>query len=299
MPRFTLLFCLCALMANRVSADDRPDKNWLVVQAATQKTIRFDGLVKLLAENDVVFVGEQHDDPETHVAERILLESLSSRMGTRLTLGMEMFERDGQAALTDYLAGKTDESTLGKSLKFWPNYATDYRPLIEYAKANKIPVLGTNAPARIVRTVGKEGFTAISTLADSDKKWISPFVMAPDGDLYQIRFAGVISEGHGDGQKMEFAMVRHFYEAQCLRDDTMADSIAQAVQKGNVVLHVNGSFHSDAGLGTAARTRWRLRPTQKIAIVKIVAVAGNVKKADSAALIGEADYLIFVTKRQK
>jgi uncharacterized iron-regulated protein len=277
-------------------ADAAPNEGWSAYEVATGREVRWRDLPGRLAAADAVFLGEQHDDPETHRAEAALLEAVHKKVGDRLTLAMEMFERDGQAALNDYLAGKTDEAALGKSVRLWPNYATDYRPMVEYAKAKRVPVLASNAPQRIVRSVGKDGLAKVLTsLPPEDKPLVAAYVNAPEGDAYATRFAGIIGEGHGDGKEMDAAMVRRFYEAQCVRDDTMAETVARALNDGHTVLHVNGSFHSDAGLGAAARVHWRRPLGTRLAIVKIVPYKD---KPDLKPLQGEADYLVFVPDKR-
>ena len=290
------LVSLCAaLMVSAAPTFAQPSGEWKVIDARVGKEIRWRDLPGKLAAANVIFVGEQHDDPETHKAEAALLAEVYKKIGVKLTLAMEMFERDGQTRLDEYLAGKTDEAAFGKAVRLWPNYAADYRPMIEYAKAKGIPALGSNAPQRIVRMVGKGGLSALAALPAEDKPLIAAYINAPEGDVYAARFAGVVSEGHGDGQQMEPATIRRFYEAQCLRDDTMAETIARAVKEGRTVLHINGSFHSDAGLGTAARLLWRAPLETRIAIVKIVPYKD---KIEAEPLRGEADYLIFVPDKR-
>jgi uncharacterized iron-regulated protein len=273
-----------------------PEADWKVQDGATGKEIRWRDLPGRLSAAHAIFLGEQHDDPETHKAEAALFEAVHKKVGDRLTLAMEMFERDGQTALSDYLTGKTDEAALGKAVRLWPNYPTDYRPMIEYAKAKGVPVLASNAPQRIVRRVGQEGLKALDGLTPEEKPYVAAYVNAPAGDVYAARFAAVMSEGHGPGGgKMEAAMVRRFYEAQCLRDDTMAETIVRALDAGRTVLHVNGSFHSDAGLGTAGRVLWRRPMGTRLALVKIVPFKD---KFAWEPLRGEADYLVFVPDRR-
>ena len=55
--------------------------------------------------------------------------------GDKLVLSLEMFEADNQFVLNEYLAGRiTEEEFLAKS-RPWPRYKTDYRQLVEFAKA--------------------------------------------------------------------------------------------------------------------------------------------------------------------
>ena len=53
-------------------------------------------------------VGENHDDPNTHTLELAILQELSAK-GRPVTLAMEMFERDVQPVVDDYLAGRLAE----------------------------------------------------------------------------------------------------------------------------------------------------------------------------------------------
>lgn len=72
-----------------------------------------------LARADVVFLGEQHDDPGTHAMQRAILEAVSRRRPDMI-LTMEMFERDVQPALDRYLAGETAEEALLAAARPWP-----------------------------------------------------------------------------------------------------------------------------------------------------------------------------------
>src|SRR3954471_18599118 len=84
----------------------------------------FEGMLADLTRADVVFVGEQHDDPYTHRLELAVLEGLTRRHQP-LVVAMEMFERDVQPALDRYLAGTISEEEFLKDARPWPRYATD------------------------------------------------------------------------------------------------------------------------------------------------------------------------------
>jgi uncharacterized iron-regulated protein len=269
---------------------------WEVRERASGREIRWRDFPGRLKTADVIFVGEQHDDPQTHRVEHALLERLHPIFGSHLTLGMEMFERDQQASLDRYLSGGMDAAAFGKAVKLWPNYETDYRPLVEFAKTHQVPVIGTNAPQRMVRQVGKEGLSLLAKLLPEEKKTVASFVLAPEGDEYHRRFADVIGEGHGEGEAMDAGMIRRFYEAQCLRDDTMAETISRQREKGQTVLHINGAFHSDHGYGTVARLRWR-RPLDTHALISVIPVRNREDRAialKTTETMAQADYVIFV-----
>lgn len=269
-------------------------ESWRVVEAATGRNLRWRDLAGRLAQASAIFVGEQHDDPETHKLEVRLFADLHKRVGARLALAMEMIERDGQPGLEDYLSGKIDEATFSKTVTLWKTYPTDYRAMVEYAKAHKLAVFGSNAPNKYVRLVGQKGLGALESLTPEEKPLIAAAITAPLGDAYQKKFyATMTGMGASHGPAMSEARLRSIYEAQCLRDDTMAETIVRALDKGHVVYHVNGSFHSDGGMGTAARTLFKRPMGTKLALVKAVPVA-DTRMANPAALKSEADYLVFV-----
>jgi uncharacterized iron-regulated protein len=126
------------------------------IVAPTTRTDATTGrLLNRLARADILVFGEQHDDPETHRAEYETIASIAS-LGRPVVLSLEMFERDVQPALNDYLAGRITEPEFLARTRPWPNYATDYRPLVELARANHWPVIAANVP-RPLASAGGDG----------------------------------------------------------------------------------------------------------------------------------------------
>ena len=263
-----------------------------ITDTHTGKTMSRDALLDRLVQADVVFVGEQHMDPATHALELTILEGLHKRVGARLTLGMEMWERDAQPALDAYLHGRTNEAAFLKTARPWSNYQTDYRPLIEYAKANNIPVLASNVPKPVASAVGKRGLAA---LAGFPADQYAALIQAPQDGAW-LRFQAVMESmggAHGSAA-MDEATVARFYEAQTVRDETMAESITRRLDTApnGLVLHINGQFHSDYGDGIPRRVLWR-RPLTKIVIVSVMPVA-DVKKVPTKLDRKLADYVVLV-----
>ena len=66
--------------------------------------------------------------------------------------------------------------------------------------------------------------------------------------------------GHG-GPAMSPEMIGRFYEAQCVKDETMAESIARALDAhpDALVVQVAGGFHVEEGLGTVERVTRRAK----------------------------------------
>ena len=270
-----------------------------VVAPDTRTDLGYQQLIDRLAHADVVFFGEQHDDPETHRAEAIVLESLGG-IGRPVVLSLEMFERDVQAVLDGYLAGHVSEADFLARARPWPRYATDYRPLVELAKRRGWPVIAANVPRPMASAVGRRGLAALDTLAPAERPFVAGDNVCPKDDYY-ARFMEQM-QGHGTGSgsgpaagdTLPTAMAERFYLAQCVKDETMAESIVAArrrAPRNAIVVHFNGSFHSDYGQGTVDRVR-RREPGWTLAVVTAIPVR-NPAAAPVAPESGRADFVIF------
>ena len=169
-----------------------------IVAPGERTELAYPQMIDRLADADVVFFGEQHDDPETHRAEAMVLESLG-RVGRPVVLSLEMFERDVQPALDDYLAGRISEADLLSRSRPWPRYATDYRPLVELAKARGWPVVAANVPRPLASAVGRKGMAALDTLSSAERLHAARDNLCPADD-YHARFMEQM-QGHGAGAR--------------------------------------------------------------------------------------------------
>lgn len=248
-------------------------------------------LMTRLADVDVVFFGEQHGDAAMHRLEAAMLQALHGVLGSRLVLSLEMFERDVQESLDAYLAGRLTEAEFLAQARPWTNYARDYRPLVEYAKANGLRVLAANVPRRIAAQVARQGLEVLEVLAPEDRAFAAVELACPRGRLFE-RFK-TLMEGHPGLSEVD---LERMFQAQCLKDATMAESIALALGesgRGSVVFHVNGAFHSDEGQGVPEQLLQRL-PDLRLAVTTGV----HELPADPAERNALAD-VIFVVAREK
>jgi uncharacterized iron-regulated protein len=251
-----------------------------------------------LSQYDVVFFGELHSHPGNHLAQMQLLQALHERFPD-MTLSLEQFERDTQTLVDQYLAGEIGERVLRKEGRGWDNYVSSYRPLVEYAKANELPVITSNAPKNIVICVGKKGPEVLDEIPQPDRGWVAAELHVEEGaymDKYMDFMVNTFSHGgkkedpdaeneEDDGGKVEIPeamrpMMMRSFSAQVTRDDTMAESIAMHLgdNAGRKVMHLDGFFHSDSHLGTVERLKMRL-PELKIAVINPVTVEDNAAPA--------------------
>jgi uncharacterized iron-regulated protein len=263
----------------------------------TQKKafVDFEMMLADAVKADVIFVGEQHDDPNTHRLEAAVLDGLVRRKATPV-VSLEMFERDVQGQIDGYLAGRIPEDEMLKTSRPWPRYATDYRGLVERAKAHGWPVIASNVPRRIASLVAKNGKEAIASLSEADRGFVAADLQCPR-DTYFDRFAKTMG-GHPAGNmtpEQQDAMMERYYWSQCVKDETMAEAIGAAAARrtgAGPVVHYNGAFHSDFGLGTAERVRRRMVGKRTVVISML-----PVPDLDAIAPAGEdlerGDYLVY------
>jgi uncharacterized iron-regulated protein len=290
-----------------------------VYKSGDKRFSDFEAMLAEIARADVAFVGEQHNDPATHRIERAILEGLARRRGN-VVVAMEMFERDTQSALDEYLAGRSSEEDFLKTSRPWPNYLTDYRPLVEFARVHQWKVIASNTPRRIAAQVSREGLNAARPDSETERKLIAAEFSCPMDDYFK-RFAEAMGKGHPGphGQEDEkqvdkkqeeerLATLQRFYYAQCVKDETMSESIAKALagqpdsqggaqdaaQSRPLVVHFNGSFHSDYRLGTASRAVRRL-PKSNVKVISVVPVE-NLDAINPDEYRKRGDYVIFTLK---
>ena len=260
--------------------------------------VSFDQLADAASKADVVFFGEQHDDPATHSAEAALLAAVGARRSD-VVLTMEMFERDVQPLLDQYLVGTISEKNFLDGSRPWERYATDYRPMVELARVHGWPVIAGNVPRRMATAVSKKGLAALDTMSKTERSYSAARNECPK-DAYYAKFVETMtghSAGNGPASASDASamskMTDLFYEAQCIKDETMGESIATAMSRfpGALMYQVDGAFHSDAHLGTAARVTRRV-PGAKTLVLTGVPVA-DLQKADPKEHVSRADYVIF------
>jgi uncharacterized iron-regulated protein len=252
--------------------------------------VDFETMLADLARADAVFVGEQHDDPNTHRLELAIVEGLTRR-AVPVVVAMEMFERDVQENLDRYAAGAISEEQFLEASRPWPRYATDYRPILEFARANHLPIVASNVPRRVASDVSKTGLAALDALG-AERRLAARELQCPVSGSYFDRFAAAMGNHAGASP--------NFYFAQCVKDETMGESVADMFHKtpGRVaIVHFDGAFHSDFGEGTADSARRRM-PGRRIAVVSILPVADLDAARPADADLKRADYLIYTVGRK-
>jgi uncharacterized iron-regulated protein len=228
-----------------------------------------DAIVEAAAQADVVFLGEQHDDSLGHALQAELLRRIHARHGAMryVTLSLEMFETDVQTVLDEYLAGFITEAHFLRASRPWDNYARDYRPMVEYAKAHALPVVAANAPRRYVNRVSRRGPASLDSLwADVKAAYLAPLPYPMPTPAYRAKWDALMGGGAAHGAAA--AGPSNALMAQALWDATMAHRIAGALARvpNALVVHPVGAFHVERNVGTPDALR-HYRPRVRALIV--------------------------------
>lgn len=210
-------------------------KKAYVIYNAKGKKVSYEKMLKSLSKNDVILFGELHNNPISHWLQYELTTDLNA--SNQLILGAEMLEADNQEILNDYLADKINAKEMDSLARLWPNYKTDYAPLVNIAKDKNLPFIATNIPRRFANYVYKNGFEALDTLSLKEKEWVAPLPIEFDSELPTYKSILLMMGDHGTP---ELVM------AQATKDATMAHFIINNYEQDHIFIHYNGAFHSDS-----------------------------------------------------
>ncbi len=224
------------------------------------RVISYSQALQQLAQAKVVYLGETHDNPKDHQLQLAIIGQLYKK-NSKLAIALEMFQRPYQGVVNDYLAGKIDEQELlakSEYKKRWGYPWQYYAPIVQFAKAKKLPVLALNTPTEITRLVAKNG---LDSLTPEQSKFIPPLSeIHTDNAEYRQLMLGIFQQHWADakGNSPDF---EKFFQAQVLWDETMAEAIAKFIQAnpGYQVVVLVGQGHIVYNYGIPSRVARRLK----------------------------------------
>jgi uncharacterized iron-regulated protein len=274
----TIVFFTISLAANAQSL------NAYQLFDAQGRKVDFGAMAEASAKADVVFFGESHNNPIAHWLQYELTRNLHERRDGKLALGMEMFEADNQLLLDEYSGELISERNFEEEARLWKNYATDYKPLVLFARSRQLPLIATNIPRRYANLVFRQGLDALHALSDEAKRYMAPLPLEVDLELDCYKDMLTMMAGHG-GDARNLAL------AQAVKDATMAHFIAVNLSPGQVFLHFNGSYHSDRHQGIVW---YLLRHLPSLNIVTISTVEQEHLDALAPEHFDKADFVLAV-----
>jgi len=288
----------------------------------------FADLLAALDGTDALLVGEEHDDVTGHTVETEILLRAAQRLGALtvnggdrpVILSLEMFERDVQYILDEYLQGLITEDQFKRSARPWDRYDTDYRPMVELARAHGLPVVAANAPRRYVNRVTRLGPASLAELSETAKTFLPPLPYPGASDAYVRQWTQLMAEmmaprtrpdstdvaedeaaqreaSAGEGrEEAPRHDLGHALDAQALWDAAMAESVTRAIgsHPGALVVHYAGSFHVQRHTGIPEKVL-DYRPGTRILTV-VMSPAEDVDAWSDDAHRDLADFVILTSR---
>jgi aminopeptidase N len=294
---------LVLLMMISINSAFSGERQFNIYNAKTGEKIDYAQFAKEALAFDLVFFGEFHDDVVIHNIQKDLLAEMY-KQNSKVAVSMEMFERDVQKQVDDYLANRKDEKDFIATSRPWPDYEKFYKALVELAKANKAPVIAANVPRKYASIYSSQGMTGINKLPPEERQYISREVNVKEGP-YMVNFYETMSGNMNmDSSEADDPNIQNslflFYGAQIVKDETMAESIVDFMNKNPEykVIHFNGDFHSNSYLGTVMKVADR-NSKLKMGIITPVYVETGANTDYDPQYKDKTDFLIVLQEQTK
>ena len=259
----TLLICPLLIIGFQLLGQVT-EKNYKIYSVKSGKEVTLYDIAEDMKNYDVLFFGEEHNDSVAHYLENKIFEMLYQKFTNNITLSMEMFDRDVQTVMDEYLKGYIREKNFTKDARAWSNYK-DYKPMVQFAKNNKLDIICANSPSRYTNLAGRKGQKILMELSYESKQYFAPLPYDTASGKYYEKLMALTS--HDATSTNDTAVKKmppimpmggfNLIMGQSLWDATMAYSISKYLKqnKGKKVLQVNGRFHSDEGFAIVSQLK--------------------------------------------
>ncbi len=278
------IFLLTAFV-NITAAQDKPAYQLFKNDG---KKVKYEKMIKDLAESDMVFFGEYHTDPISHWMQLEMSKSFFEIKGDKLFFGAEMFENGNQLVINEYLSGLyAEDKMIPEITQMWKNYSTDYKPLLDFAKENGLRFIATNIPRRYASMINKKGIEALKELSPEARAMIGP-----DLEKYfdpTVKAYAEMKDMMGEHAPPNMLNIQ---TAQAAKDATMAHFSLMNFNPGDFLFHFQGYYHSNHEQGII----WwinKIRPGLSIkSVTTVTQTEWNEMTDDEKSTI--ANYIIVV-----
>lgn len=254
-----ILLFLTSCAVTKLSENDYNNKKILKISDKCEIIGGMEELVEQIKDKRIIYIGESHDQYSHHQTQLEIIKELSKR-GIKIAIGMEMFQSKFQYVIDDYLNGQIDENDFLTETDYKKRWGFDYqlyRPIIEFAKKEKIPILALNIESEIIKKISKIGISSLSS-AELNKL---PFQLDFTDKKYK-NFIYEIFKVHPKQSEMSF---ERFYNIQVIWDESMAEVINTFLEQHRnyhiVVLAGNGHIIFTYGIPQRTYRRNKLEFT--------------------------------------
>ena len=225
-----------------------------ILETRTGRVISLEVLLEQLDEVRVVYIGETHTRLEDHHVQERILRGLHDRHPS-LAVALEMFPREAQPLLDRFSKGELTEEEFLRQVNWeeiWGYPFRLYRPMILFAQEKRLPLVGLNAPREVVNKIARQGLAGLTP--EERSRVAETFDSTNQGHR---KYVLEEYERHVKGSIKDFET---FYEAQLAWEETMAETLVQALKAlpettRVVVLIGNGHIWEGRGVPRNARRR--------------------------------------------
>ena len=203
-------------------------------------------IIPRISEKKIIYVGEGHNQFSHHWVQLEIIRRLH-RLGKKVAIGMEMFQKPFQEAIDAYIQQRINEKEFLRRTEYFQRWRFDYllyRPILAFARSAGIPVVALNLSQEIVEKVGRWGIDSLSP----EEKLQVPAQMDFADAAYRQRIREAF-QAHPDFKERNFDF---FYQAQVLWDETMAEAIDEFLRNNPdrqmIVLAGNGHLSFGSGI---------------------------------------------------
>ncbi len=322
-------------LAEAAGAQQEPDyTDHFRVFTSEGEPASLEDIVRSMAGVDAVLIGESHSDPVGHWIEAELLRQAlaqaapESEPARRVALSLEMFERDVQGIVDEYLQDLITEEQFKASSRPWKYYDADYRAMVELAKQAGIAVIAANAPRRYVNRVTRLGRDALNDLPPYGRSFLPPLPYPQPSGAYREEWLTLMAEtpmerqcevpvpdsaqrhAIADSQDVEphqppaeeapparppshmASFMENGIHAQALWDASMAYAVTTFLElnPGALVLHMVGGFHVENHTGIPEQVQ-HYRPGTRNLVVSMD-TAEDFRSFEPQEHAGRGDFVI-------
>ncbi len=275
------VFILAGCAAGRVSAPPGSDmpyppktpvKAGEIYHLPTGLRMSLDNAVEILSGARLVAVGETHDSIRAKTAFVDIARALNAKFPGKIAIGMEMFREPKQPVLDRWVKGELTERQFLKEVNWYDSWGYDfayYRPILEFARDNRIDIVALNPPKALEEAVRMSGIDNVP----ADLKAALPAIDV--SDPYE---RAVLKSIYGDHVSAEGAF-NSFVRIQALWEETMAQRVVDYLKgprgEGKRILTLTGGWHVRYGFGMPKRVVKRMPIPYAIVLPEEISVPAD------------------------
>lgn len=256
-----------------------------IVASRTGKPLSFEKMIKEMKDSRFVFVGESHDNMAMHDIQFKVIQGLFAQ-DPKIAIGLEMLPVETQPALEEWSQGLLGRDELIREVKWYVNWSLNfgyYEKILDFARDNKIPVFGLNAPREIITKIRMKGWEGLT--AEEKSLVPEPDLSNPDHrTLIRAIFESSEIPHAMKGEGLE-KMFDGLYRAQSAWDEVMAaNAIRDGEKEGRKMIVLAGSGHLLYNLGINRRVSERSRvPYRTVVAIELAPVEPRLTVSASLA----------------